>query len=319
MISRKVSTRSISITALFLSFLTLLTSNIYFASSESNGISGCVNKKTGALRISSKCTSAEKLITWNKVGPQGIKGETGPKGDSGLNGVDGEVGPKGDTGAIGPQGIQGQAGPKGDTGAIGPQGIQGEAGPKGDTGAIGPQGQSGSNVASTVTQSVSQKVYDAQGTLLGTLVMADAFGRWGVLRNGIPIPYSPTYGYVVDNEDGFFFLNSACTGTTYYVGDIDIVSASADWAALGLSRFSDIDPLFVTRASGGQRVGTDLMVPVGADSYIESNAGYRLGKFGNTYECRAFSRERSQRYFALRMSSNPSPPDGVGPLSIRTN
>jgi hypothetical protein len=108
-----ISTRSIAIAAMVLSFFTFVTSNIYFASSDSSEISGCVNKKSGVLRISEKCSSAERLITWNKMGPQGIKGETGPKGDTGEQGV------KGDAGPAGPQGLQGIPGIKGDPG---PQG-----------------------------------------------------------------------------------------------------------------------------------------------------------------------------------------------------
>ena len=61
-------------------------------------------------------------------GPKGDTGDTGPKGDPGEQG---EQGPKGDTGPAGPQG------PKGDTGETGPQG------PKGDTGETGPQGPAG--------------------------------------------------------------------------------------------------------------------------------------------------------------------------------
>ncbi|WP_237155563.1 carbohydrate-binding protein, partial [Oryzibacter oryziterrae] len=74
------------------------------------------------------------------------KGDTGPKGSTGLQGPKGETGPKGDTGAAGPKGEAGTAGPKGDTGAAGPKGDTGAAGPqglKGDTGAAGPQGLKG--------------------------------------------------------------------------------------------------------------------------------------------------------------------------------
>ena len=95
-------------------------------------ISGCVNKKTGALRIAAKCSKDETQIKWNSTGPQGIQGLPGDKGDSGATGAQGLQGPKGDTGATGAQGLQG---PKGDTGATGAQGLQG---PKGDVGPAGP-------------------------------------------------------------------------------------------------------------------------------------------------------------------------------------
>ncbi len=68
------------------------------------------------------------------IGPQGPKGDTGPKGATGAQG------PKGDTGAQGPVGAQG---PKGDTGAAGPTGPQGPKGATGATGLQGPQGAQG--------------------------------------------------------------------------------------------------------------------------------------------------------------------------------
>ena len=124
-----ISTRTFAIAAFLFSFLTLISTNIYFASSNSNEITGCVNKKTGILRISSKCTSAERLISWNRIGPQGAKG------DAGIQGETGAIGAQGETGATGLQGIKGDIGPKGETGATGLQGIKGDIGPQGPQGA----------------------------------------------------------------------------------------------------------------------------------------------------------------------------------------
>jgi len=73
-------------------------------------------------------------LTFGAVGPEGLAGAQGPKGDTGAQGIAGAQGLKGDTG---PQGIAGAQGLKGDTG---PQGIAGAQGPKGDTGPQGPQG-----------------------------------------------------------------------------------------------------------------------------------------------------------------------------------
>lgn len=117
-----ISTRSISISALILSFLTLISTNLYFASSDSNEISGCVNKKTGNLRIASKCNSAEKLISWNKTGPRGSQGEQGLKGETGIQGIQGVMGMPGERGPIGAQGLQGIQGLKGDAGTQGSAG-----------------------------------------------------------------------------------------------------------------------------------------------------------------------------------------------------
>ena len=81
------------------------------------------------------------------TGPQGAKGDIGPagpqgsKGDIGPAGPQGPVGPKGATGSQGPSGgPAGPQGPKGDTGIAGPQGPVGATGPQGPVGATGPQG-----------------------------------------------------------------------------------------------------------------------------------------------------------------------------------
>ena len=92
---RRFSTRNISWAALVLSMLVLLSSNLNFASSQSSQISGCANKKTGALRISNKCTSSEKSITWSIQGPQGIEGVPGPQGLQGAQGIPGLQGTAG--------------------------------------------------------------------------------------------------------------------------------------------------------------------------------------------------------------------------------
>lgn len=189
MISLKVSTRSISITALILSFLTLITTNIYLASSDSNEISGCVNKKTGVLRISSKCSSAEKMITWNKVGPQGLQGIPGVKGDTGLQGMKGDTGPQGEPGL---------------------QGV------KGDT---GPQGQSGNSTVTTA----SQKVYDATGAYVGEFLSTDASGGVTVRNNGVVLSYfGPDANADGNGVGGFLYINAAtvyrtsdCSGPKY--------------------------------------------------------------------------------------------------------
>ena len=85
-------------------------------------LSVCIVKKTGAIRVASKCSSTERATTLGGVGP---------RGEQGIQGVQGEVGPQG------PVGPQGQ---KGDTGIQGPQGIQGLQGERGFTGATGATG-----------------------------------------------------------------------------------------------------------------------------------------------------------------------------------
>ena len=75
-------------------------------------IAGCYDRKGGALRVidaqaGKTCTKDELKLTWNQLGPQGLKGDPGPQG---LQGV---PGPKGDKGDPGPQGIQGVPGVSG--------------------------------------------------------------------------------------------------------------------------------------------------------------------------------------------------------------
>jgi hypothetical protein len=87
-------------------------------------LKACANKTTGVMRYISKgsCKKTETSLSWNQMGPQGLKGATGASGASGATGA------KGDTGATGAKGDTGATGAKGDTGATGA---------KGDTGATG--------------------------------------------------------------------------------------------------------------------------------------------------------------------------------------
>lgn len=91
----------------------------------------CINKKTGALRVANKCTTAERKTVLGGVGARGEKGDKGDTGATGLTGETGAVGPQGATGAQGPQGERGL------TGATGLQGPQGFTGATGATGSIG--------------------------------------------------------------------------------------------------------------------------------------------------------------------------------------
>jgi hypothetical protein len=202
---KRFSTRSISWAALFLSFTLLVTGNLNFASSQSSEIAGCVNKKTGALRIASKCTNLERPISWAKQGPQGVKGDTGPQGE------------KGETGSAGPQGEKGETGAQGIAGPQGPQGLQGIAGPQGPQGIAGPQGPAGANgTTTTVTATVTQKVYDSTGQLLGDYLALDSQGSATVKRSGSVITYggSSYSGNVLIN--GFtYYVTNTCTGSKY--------------------------------------------------------------------------------------------------------
>ena len=106
----------------------------------------CINIKTGAIRVSGKCITAERKTVLGGVGAKGEKGDTGA------------VGATGDTGAVGPKGAQGVQGIQGEKGSIGATGAQGTQGFTGATGATG-------SVASLRTQTFR---YLSTGFGLGT-------------------------------------------------------------------------------------------------------------------------------------------------------
>jgi hypothetical protein len=108
----------------------------------------CINTKTGAIRVASKCTSAERKTVLGGVGATGEKGDTGATGEKGDTGATGE---KGDTGAQGPAGTNGINGATGATGPQGEKGTTGAQGPQGFTGATGATG----SLASLRTKSIT--------------------------------------------------------------------------------------------------------------------------------------------------------------------
>ena len=97
-------------------------------------ISACRNIKTGALRVidadkKQKCTSKEKLLTWNAQGLRGLQGVRGAAGIPGSEGLQGPTGPQGPQGFNGLDGATGAQGPTGPEGPVGPAGPAGPAGP----------------------------------------------------------------------------------------------------------------------------------------------------------------------------------------------
>jgi hypothetical protein len=95
---------------------------------DTTRIHGCVDNKTGGLRVVAAngiCRANETALDWNITGPVGPQGPIGPVGPQGP------IGPIGPQGPAGPQGIQG---PQGEQGPIGPTGPQGPEGPQGPAG-----------------------------------------------------------------------------------------------------------------------------------------------------------------------------------------
>jgi len=66
--------------------LAVLVATTIKSSAQTGEINGCVNNKTGLLRISNQCTKSEIPISWNQTGPKGDTGETGPAGPPGPEG-----------------------------------------------------------------------------------------------------------------------------------------------------------------------------------------------------------------------------------------
>lgn len=92
----------------------------------------------------------------NIIGPQGVPG---PKGDKGDVGPQGPQGPQGEKGDPGPQGVKGDPGEKGEQGI---QGLKGDTGPKGEQGPVGPKGEQGDTGARGITFT---PVVDSKGNI----------------------------------------------------------------------------------------------------------------------------------------------------------
>lgn len=65
------------------------------ASSSNPVIRACANRKTGALRLGSRCHRNERHVSWNQIGPQGLRGLRGASGSRGATGATGGTGAQG--------------------------------------------------------------------------------------------------------------------------------------------------------------------------------------------------------------------------------
>lgn len=205
--------------ALWTSILIALTATTFAiaSSNQVKTITGCIDKKSGVLRISANCSKSETLISWNQ---QGIQGDVGAQGPAGVNGTDG---------ATGPQGEQGLQGPRGSDGANGMQGPSGPAGPRGATGPSGGGGGGGLFVR------------DALGALVGNLIDVTGISGYSADTStvlGITAPVVTAKVWIPNAQQVLEFtfadatvtsgwnpvyFNSDCTGPTYSTdyGDID--------------------------------------------------------------------------------------------------
>lgn len=99
----KISTVSVAGGFLILTIAIITLGFWRFSLADGSTITACVNKAGMAYLIGEgfafkKCNGKDKLISWNIVGPQGLKGE---KGDTGEQGPQGEKGENGQQGAGG--------------------------------------------------------------------------------------------------------------------------------------------------------------------------------------------------------------------------
>ena len=93
--------------AMAVAFAALLASTGLALAATSNNpvIRACADKKTGALRLASKCHRNERSVSWNKEGAHGARGLTGAAGLAGAPGASGAAGPQGTAGPQGPGAI----------------------------------------------------------------------------------------------------------------------------------------------------------------------------------------------------------------------
>jgi hypothetical protein len=176
-------------------------------SASTKTIVGCVNKKTHALLVESKCAKGYTKLAWNQQGPVGKTG----------------VGEKGATGAAGPAGSQGPTGPAGPMGAPGANGANGANGTNGTnaTIAIGSISTGAPGTAASVSDTGT-----ASAAKLNFTIPQGATGATGPASWSTPVPYSRSVPYTA---------TAPATAVTYqggtYVADPQGNYANATWVA----------------------------------------------------------------------------------------
>jgi hypothetical protein len=175
-------------------------------------IHGCANKKTGALRVATSCSSAERAVVWSIQGPRGATGATGKAGANGATGPVGPAGVAGDPGANGATGPQGSPGP---SGSPGPAGSPGPSGPSGPSGVVGlrvvngdatdiPVGSTwgfvgpSTSITLGANQTVSGAVSASLGVAAGNSVTIDVDFCYATQNDPTPQPF---YGYTYVRVD----------------------------------------------------------------------------------------------------------------------
>lgn len=184
--------------------LTLVTGGFAIGAPTTGGsIFACLSASAGTLtKVSTKapkCPKGTTPISWNRVGPQGTKGEAGPAGE------------KGDPGAAG---LKGEAGSKGD---------------KGEAGLRGSPGLPGSSVSA---------VYAVDNeTLENIRVYGDPVFPRVVFDQTIVnlVRGDNPFGAVVQTASHIWYSNEDCTGGTFGFADRDGIVLSSSFSNLSYS------------------------------------------------------------------------------------
>jgi hypothetical protein len=281
-------------------WITLLSASTFFIGSaiganvsvsKSQEISGCVNKKTGDLRISDECLRNERKIQWNVQGIQGAQGLAGEKGEAGERGLQGKPGTSVMSGSGVPNAFAGEEGdfyidlttykiygPKKndywgvERDLVGPQGLTGAMGPAGATGVPGPAGPAGNSGLSAAYFDSTDLGFEHSGAgseLCHTsdfvlpsgryIVMAYVEAEYDSRRDiGGQIQMAPRVGIGAD-------ISEPLLGTT--VPEFGMGSVSILWTFKSVAANSHID--LYCDSSGGIEFRTYSVVAIAADSITD--------------------------------------------------
>ena len=188
--------------------------------SASSVLTACVNKKTKAMRFTTKCKKSEQRVSWNATGPAGPLGPRGASGPRGATGYEGAAGPRGAAGDQGPSGSRGATGDEGPTRPRGATGAEGAEGPRGATGPAGPAGPAGDNVV--VTDGNGDRV----SHVLDVYLQENRVQR---LISGGAWDYDITTGEI-SNPGGVYWASDDCSGSTFIAGSFGEEVANEPYA-----------------------------------------------------------------------------------------
>jgi hypothetical protein len=101
--TRLIGRRGVTLLACAAAVAAISGAALALSGNDTHVIHACASRTTGLLRLvgsARACKKAERLVSWNVVGPQGEAGATGPQGLSGPQGLQGPQGPQGPEGVV---------------------------------------------------------------------------------------------------------------------------------------------------------------------------------------------------------------------------